>query len=265
MTELTLSELSIYPVKSCGRIALSSAAVQRCGLENDRRWMVVDSGGRFLTQRQYTRMCLVEPELLDDGLRLRAVGMPELTVSRPAGSTRCQVTVWDDRCAALDGGAAAAAWLSRFLGIDCRLVYFPDDEVRAVDPRYGQPGDRIAFNDGFPLLLITQASLDDLNSRLDIPVSMSRFRPNLVVQGSAAFAEDRWQKIGVGGLRFRIVKPCSRCIIPGIDPASGKRGSEPLRTLATYRKHGDKILFGQNVIAEGQGELRTGMTVEVLA
>jgi uncharacterized protein YcbX len=145
------------------------------------------------------------------------------------------------------------------------LVFFPDDEVRAVDPRYAQPGDRTAFSDGFPLLLISQASLDDLNGRLDTPISMLRFRPNLVVQGCAAFAEDHWKEMRIGDLRFRIVKPCSRCIIPSIDPATGERGLEPLRTLASYRKRGDKIYFGQNVIADGQGEIRVGMTVELMA
>ena len=264
MTELRVSELAIYPVKSLGRIALQSATVQRFGLENDRRWMVVDAGGKFLTQRQHARMCLIQPELQGEELRLRAKGMPVLTVSTPIDRSRRRVTVWDDQCDALDGGDAASAWLCRFLGIDCRLVYFPADEVRAVDPRYGQPGDRTAFSDGFPLLLISQASLDDLNSRLAAPIAMSRFRPNLVVQGCAAFAEDHWKEIRIGDLRFRIVKPCSRCIIPGIDPASGERGPEPLRTLAGYRKRGDKIYFGQNVIADGEGDIRVGMTVELL-
>ncbi len=265
MTELIVSELAIYPVKSFARIPLQAAAVQRFGLENDRRWMVVDAGGKFLTQRQHARMCLVQPALMGDELHLRATGMPDLTVSRPTGPDRRPVTVWDDRCAALDCGDVAAAWVSRFLAIDCRLVYFPEDEVRAVDPRFAQPGDRTAFSDGFPLLLIAQASLDDLNSRLAAPISMSRFRPNLVVQGCDAFAEDRWREIRIGDVRFRIVKPCSRCTIPGIDPATGERGTEPLRTLAAYRKRGDKIFFGQNVIADGQGEIRVGMAVEVLA
>ncbi len=264
MTELRVSELAIYPVKSLAGIALQSASVERFGLANDRRWMVVDADGRFLTQRQHARMCLIQPVLQGDELRLRAEGMPDLTVLHPAGRNKRRVTVWDDQCNALDCGDEAAAWLSRFLTIDCRLVYFPADEVRAVDPRYARPGDRTAFSDGFPLLLISQASLDDLNSRLDIPIVMARFRPNLVVQGCAAFAEDDWQEMRIGDLRFRIVKPCSRCTIPGIDPATGERGPEPLRTLAGYRKRDDKIFFGQNVIADGRGEIRVGMNVELI-
>lgn len=265
MTELKVSELAIYPVKSLARISLHSASVQRFGLAHDRRWMLVDAGGKFLTQRQLARMCLIQPELQGDVLSLRAEGMPELVVPGPVGQPTRRVIVWDDQCNALDCGDESAAWLSRFLAIDCRLVYFPDEEVRAVDPRYARPGDRTAFSDGFPLLLISQASLDDLNSRLDTPVSMARFRPNLVVQGCDAFAEDDWKEILIGGLRFRVVKPCSRCIIPGIDPATGERGLEPLRTLAGYRKREDKIFFGQNVIADGQGEIRVGMPVELMA
>jgi len=265
MTELKVSELAIYPVKSLARITLQAASVQCFGLEHDRRWMLVDAAGKFLTQRQHARMCLIQPELQGEQLCLRAEGMPALVVPGPAGQSTRRVIVWDDQCNALDCGDESAAWVSRFLAIDCRLVYFPDDEVRAVDPRYARPGDRTAFSDGFPLLLISQASLDDLNSRLDTPVSMARFRPNLVVQGSEAFAEDNWKEIRIGDLKFRIVKPCSRCIIPGIDPATGERGPEPLRTLAGYRKRGEKIFFGQNVIADGQGEIRLGMSVEVIA
>ena len=265
MTELKVSELAIYPVKSLARITLQTASVQHFGLAHDRRWMVVDASGKFVTQRQHARMCLIQPVLQDDELRLRAESMPELTVPRPAGRRTRRVTVWDDQCNALDCGDDAAVWLSQFLAIDCRLVFFPEDEVRAVDPHYAQPGDRTAFSDGFPLLLISQASLDDLNSRLVTPVAMTRFRPNLVVRGCEAFAEDQWKEIRIGDLRFRIVKPCSRCIIPGVDPATGERGREPLRTLAGYRKRGDKILFGQNVIADGQGEIRVGMTVEWVA
>lgn len=263
MTELHVSELAIYPVKSLAPIAVQSASVQRFGLEHDRRWMVVDAGGKFLTQRQHPRMCLIQPVVQGGELRLLAKGMPDLAVPC-AGGDRRPVTVWDDQCMALDCGDAAAAWLSRFLAIDCRLVYFPDDEVRAVDTNYARPGDRTAFSDGFPLLLISQASLDDLNSRLDSPVAMTRFRPNLVVRGCEAFAEDTWRALRIGDVSFRIVKPCSRCTIPGIDPATGERGAEPLRTLADYRRRGDKIYFGQNVIADGLGELRIGMSVEPL-
>jgi uncharacterized protein YcbX len=264
MTEPAVSALAIYPVKSLAQIPLSAARVQRFGLRHDRRWMLVDADGRFITQRQMPRMCLIQPELLGADLMLRAPGLPALAVPSPSAANQRRVTVWDDACNSLDCGDAVAAWLSRLLALDCRLVFFPEDEVRAVDPRYAQAGDRTAFSDGFPLLLIAQASLDDLNSRLATPIAMARFRPNLVVSGCAAFAEDGWRRIRIGAISFRVVKPCSRCSIPTIDPATGERGPEPTRTLSRYRLRDNKIFFGQNVIADGAGEIAVGMPVEIL-
>ena len=143
-------------------------------------------------------------------------------------------------------------------------MFFPQDEFRQCDPVYAKPGEKTAFSDGFPYLLISQASLDDLNQRLDTAVEMKRFRPNLVIAGSQAFEEDNWKKIRIGDVSFRLVKPCSRCIIPSIDPQSGVKSAEPLKTLSSYRKRDNKIFFGQNLIAEGSGILQTGMPVEVL-
>ena len=266
MSQLVVSELSIYPVKSLRGLSLPRAEVDRFGLRGDRRWMVVDANGRYLTQREQARMSLIQAEPLDDGLRLGAPGMGELTIRLAPDLPRRQVTVWDDRVEAEDAGDAAAAWLSDFLGIDCRLVHFPDDALRPVDPRYAQAGDVTAFSDGFPLLLITQASLDDLNSRLEQPVPMRRFRPNLVIDGSEPYAEDQWKRLRIGDLTFRVVKPCSRCVIPTIDPATGERhpDAEPLRTLASYRMRDNKIYFGQNVIPDGEGALAVGQVVEVI-
>ncbi len=264
MTELSVSGLAIHPIKSCAQVTLDHTLLDRFGLLHDRRWMVVDVSGRFLTQRQQPRMCQVQPGLHGDALQLHAPGMPSLVVSTPSANRKMMVSVWNDHCKALDAGDAAAAWLRRFLSIDCRLVFFPDDEVRLVDPTYGKPGDQTAFSDGFPLLLTTQASLDDLNARLDAPISMQRFRANLVVEGCEAFAEDTWRRLRIGGLTLRVVKPCSRCAIPNIDPATGQRDVEPTRTLSSYRQRDNKIYFGQNVIIEGSGELAVGMSVEVL-
>ncbi len=270
MSNLRVSQLSIYPVKSLGGISLQQSALERFGLHNDRRWMVVDDRGRYLTQREKSRMCLIQPEPLNNGLRLSAPGMTKLEIAHTAQIPSREVRVWDDHVTALDCGDTAAQWLSRFLDTDCRLVYFPDDGQRAVDPTYAQPGDVTAFSDGFPLLLITQASLDDLNGRLAEPVPMRRFRPNLVIDGSEhylkPYAEDNWKRLRIGDLTLRVVKPCSRCVIPTIDPTSGERhaDAEPLRTLASYRMHDHKIFFGQNVIADGEGRLEVGQPVEVL-
>jgi uncharacterized protein YcbX len=189
--------------------------------------------------------------------------MPGLTVPDVAAS-RVSVTVWADTVDAADAGAEAAAWLSEFLGTDCRLVCFAREAVRPVDRVYAEASDQVGFADGFPFLLISQASLDDLNARLAQPVPMLRFRPNLVIGGSEPYAEDDWRRIRIGDLTFRVAKPCSRCIIPTIDPATARRGSEPLRTLMSYRRRDNKVYFGQNLVHDAVGRLAVGMPVEVL-
>ena len=266
MGGILLSGLHLYPVKSLAGLDLKRARLERHGLAHDRRWMVVDEAGVFLTQRQVPKMALVHTRLAAGGLRLGAPGMPDLELDpAAAGAARMAVEVWGDRCNAWPVGEAADAWLSDFLGRPCRLVEMPPDGLRRVDPEYGETGDRTAFSDGFPLLLISRASLEDLNRRLESPLPMRRFRPNLVVDGCAPYAEDRWRRIRIGDLGFRVVKPCSRCVITTIDPDTAEKGVEPLRTLSRYRRQGNKVMFGQNLIGDGAGELAVGMEVEVLA
>lgn len=264
MKGITLQAMYRYPVKSLRGAAFEGLEVGDKGFLFDREWMVVDAQGRFLTQRQQPRMCLVDTDLSADGaLRLQAPGMPELQVRDDHGEA-VQVTVWHDSVGARRVDPLADAWLSEFLQQACRLVRFPAGGSRAVDADYAAQGDQVGFADGFPFLLISQASLDDLNGRLDQAVEMLRFRPNLVVQGCTPYAEDEWRRIRIGDLTFRVVKPCSRCIIPTIDPATAERAAEPLRTLMSYRKRDNRIYFGQNLIQDSEGELRVGMPVEVL-
>lgn len=262
MSEVTLSQLTIYPVKSCASIKLQSADTSPFGLQYDRRWMLVDANGVMLTQRQHPRMCLIQPTLDNGQLSLSAPGMEPLRVNH--GTAIMSVSVWEDQCSALDCGEQASAWLSKFMDLPSRLVYFPEDEIRQVDLSYAQPGDITAFSDGFPYLLISQASLDALNSRLQAPVEMRRFRPNLVVEGCEAFAEDQWQCLLIGDVTFRRVKPCSRCVIPSIDPRTAEKNPEVVRTLAGFRKSGKRVLFGQNLTASGMGTLHTGMAVSLI-
>ena len=227
--------------------------------------MVIDDNARFLTQRQQAWMSLVDVRLdADDVLHLAAPGMAPLSVER-SGPQALEVSVWNDRVSAELVGAEADAWLSEFIGQACRLVHMPDRTQRAVDPEFAAADDQVGFADGFPFLLISQASLDDLNARLDRPLPMLRFRPNLVISGCAPYAEDDWRRIRIGALEFRVAKACSRCVIPTIDYATGERGREPLQTLMTYRRRDNKIYFGQNLIHEGTGRLERGMPVEVLA
>jgi len=264
MSHIEVSQLFIYPAKSMGHIALDASAVDRFGLHNDRRWMLVDNQGVYITQRQYPRMCLISASLMGNQLVLQAPEMPVIRVAEAKPDQTVSVKVWNDQCKAYDCGEAIAQWLSEFMAIKCRLVYFPENENRRVDQGYARPEEHTAFSDGFPILLISQASLDDLNSRLETPVPMTRFRPNLVISGCEAFAEDKWKTLKTGNLVLRVVKPCSRCGIPGIDTETGEKGKEPLLTLSQYRREDNKIFFGQNVIANNTGQLEIGMPVEIL-
>lgn len=264
MAGLTLSALYRYPVKSLGGEQFESLDVHATGFGFDRRWMVVDSRGRFLTQREQPRMALIKARVDEKGvLWLRASGYPEIAAGRQRGD-RLEVVVWGDRVQAATASPEVDTWLSGFLSVPCRLVCLPDDVFRPVDPAYADPADQVGFADGFPFLLISQASLDDLNARLEHPVPMLRFRPNLVVEGCEPYAEDNWRRIRIGELDFRVAKPCARCIIPTIDPATALRGKEPLRTLMGYRRRGNQVFFGQNLIHDRVGRLELGMAIEVL-
>jgi len=263
-----LSSLYRFPLKSAAGESLQRCASDSLGLLGDRRWMVVAAGtGRFLTQRVLPRMALLQAHWQGDtALKLAALGMPELLVRVPDDKTMRCVQVWSANPVVPDAGETAAAWLSDFLGQACRLVYLPEDDGIQVDLDYARLGERTAFSDGFPFLLIGQASLDDLARRVGRPLEMLRFRPNLVVSGAEPYAEDGWKRIRIGQLTFRVVKPCSRCVIPTLDPATGERAPdrEPLNTLLSYRKGPGGVFFGQNLIAEGRGELEVGMPVERL-
>jgi len=263
-----LSSLYRFPLKSAAGESLQRCASDSLGLLGDRRWMVVAAGtGRFLTQRVLPRMALLQAHWQGDtALKLAAPGMPELLVRVPDDKTMRCVQVWSANPVVPDAGETAAAWLSDFLGQACRLVYLPEDDGIQVDLDYARLGERTAFSDGFPFLLIGQASLDDLARRVGRPLEMLRFRPNLVVSGAEPYAEDGWKRIRIGQLTFRVVKPCSRCVIPTLDPVTGERAPdrEPLNTLLSYRKGPGGVFFGQNLIAEGRGELEVGMPVERL-
>jgi uncharacterized protein len=269
MMEPHISGLYSYPIKSCRGFAVERALVTRRGLEHDRLMMVVDEEGMFLTQREFPRMALIEPHLLpgDDGdlLTLRAPQMVPLDLPIRTGGPRSTVVVWRSTCQAVDQGDGAAAWLSDYLGSRVRLVRIADDFKRPVSPDFAvHPDDETSFSDGYPILIIAQASLDDLNTRLATPLPMNRFRPNLVVSGCAPFAEDTWQRIRMGGIDFALVKPCARCQITTTDQATAEVGKEPLTTLATFRRIDGKVMFGQNVIGLGTGVVRVGDRVEVI-
>lgn len=266
MTAFTLAGLHLHPVKSLRGLAVSSWQVGARGLELDREFMVVDAGGRFVTQREERAMALLAPAIAGDQLVIRAPDGPPLAIPLAARSAeRVPVTVWADQLAAEPVGAEADAWLSARLGTPVRLVRFPADGHRQVDLRFARPGDAVGFADGFSFLLASQASLAELAARLGRPLSMARFRPNLVIAGSPPFAEDGWRRIRVGGLELELRKPCARCVMVNVDPETGAAGVEPLRTLASFRQQGGKVLFGWNLVHRGTGLLRVGDPIEVLA
>jgi len=262
----TLSGIHVYPLKSAAGVELEAAWVERRGFTHDRRWMVVNVEGSFLTQRDYPRLALIKVQISDGGgLILRAPGMPALTISAPQeGEERCEVRVWEDQVSAVRISNRSDLWLSRFLETDCRLVFLPDDERRPLTLAYAHPGDHVSFADGFPFLLISEASLADLNARLNNPVAMNRFRPNLVVAGCEPYAEDGWQRIRLDNVVFRVAKPCSRCRITTVDQETGLTTKEPLRTLQTYRKQEGEIWFGVNLVPENTGRVRVGDSVDVV-
>ena len=261
---LRLTALNIYPIKSARGIALGESEVDEFGLRYDRRWMVVDESGVFLSQRSHPRLALVVPSISDETLQIDAPGMPTLqTPLHPKATVATSVTVWDDTCPATWVGGRAAEWFSDFLGCACTLVHMADQVVRPVDPAFARPGVRVSFADGFPFLLISEESLADLNRRLAEPLPMNRFRPNLVVADGEPYAEDGWGRVEIGNVRLRVVKPCARCLVTTTDQATGERGKEPLRTLATYRKVNGEVMFGQNVVHENTGRVRVGDPVMV--
>lgn len=264
-----LASLHIHPVKSCMALAPAQARVEPRGLAHDRRWMIVDAAGSFVTGRQSPRMVLLRAEPADDGLRLSAPGLDALSVTLPPqDAPRRRVTVWKDTFEAVDAGEAAAEWVSRFLERTLRLVHMDARSRRAVSPTHAQPGDEVSFADAYPLLLISQASLDGLNARLAQALPMQRFRPNLVVQGAATpHAEDDWRRLRIGDIEFDAVKPCTRCVFTTVDTARGEwdASGEPLRTLKDYRRSAAGITFGMNLIARGTGLLRVGDAVTRLA
>lgn len=261
---MQLTQLNIYPAKSMRGIALERAVVTSFGLHNDRRWMLVDESGKFITQRKYAAMAWIESRLTDCGIIFQAPEMEPLVLSLDQLDQSGIATVWRDEVPVLRAPAVASQWFERFLGVACHLVYMPETSFRQVDRNYFSADQRVGFADGFPFLLISEASLEDLNGRLAESVPMTRFRPNLVISGCAAYEEDRWKKVRIGSIEFDIVKPCSRCVMTTIDAQTGRKGVEPLATLAKYRKNDFGVCFGQNLVHKGVGELRVGDSVEFI-
>jgi len=266
-----LQDLYIHPIKSLGGLRVSEARAEEKGLRLDRRWMLVDEDGRFLTQRAHPAMARLQVTPESDGLTVHRKDDPASRIRipfEPPSHQRFPVVIWSDTVEAQAVDPALDRWFSEALGAACRLVVMPESTRRPVDPDYAVAGEAVSFADGMPFLLIGQGSLDDLNRRIEArggeAVPMNRFRPNLVVSPAEPFAEDGWEKIRIGDCLFRAVKPCARCVVTTVDQDTGEKGKEPLATLATFRRSGDGVLFGQNLVLLEGGVVRVGDPVEPL-
>ncbi|MGW0613630.1 MOSC domain-containing protein [Streptomyces sp. NPDC002788] len=269
-----LHSIHIHPVKAVRGLAPREAVVEPWGLAGDRRWVLIDDEGRVLTQRQQPRLALASAALLPGGgVRLAAPGMEPLTVPVPRPRGTVPVDIFHDKVEAVPAeDPAAHAWWTSALGIGARLAYMDDPATRRpVAPEYARPGETVSFADGFPLLLTTTASLDALNSLIaqgdhadEGPLPMNRFRPNVVVAGTAAWAEDDWSRVAIGDVTFRVAKTCGRCVVTTTDQGTGERGREPLYSLGLHRRLSGKLVFGQNLVPLSPGTIRVGDPVEIL-
>lgn len=268
MAAYTLTDIYVYPIKSLGGIRLNEALIEKRGLQYDRRWMLTDENGQFLTQRKYAQMSLLQVEISENGLQVshkKQQIQPLFIPFEPSDEKTKLVNIWEDISFAFEENADTNKWFSEALGITCKLVFMPDNAMRQVDQQYARPKDLVSFADAYPFLIIGEESLKDLNLRLTDPIPMDRFRPNLVFSGGAAFDEDTWTEFTIDGATFFPVKPCARCVVTTIDQQTAKKSDEPLKTLATYRTQNNKIMFGQNLIHNGAGRmLKVGQTLEII-
>uniref|UniRef100_UPI00404806EB MOSC domain-containing protein n=1 Tax=Algoriphagus sp. TaxID=1872435 RepID=UPI00404806EB len=264
---LFIQNLYLYPIKSLGGISVQEAQVEEKGFKYDRRWMLVDQSGEFLTQRQHPQLALLQVALGKSKLTVFSKVDPSHKISfdlEMNSGKEMQVSVWGDKVAALQVASEVSAWFSDFLGMVVDLVLMPESSHRKMDSSFAVQAESVSFADGMPYVIIGQASLDELNGRLAFPVGMDRFRPNLVFSGGEAYAEDQFKQLQIGEVEFQVVKPCARCVMITVDQEKGTKGKEPLATLATYRTVNNKVYFGQNAVALGKGIVRVGDPIQPL-
>ena len=246
---LKISELYIFPVKSLGGIKLNTSQLSPFGLKHDRRWMIVDDNGKFISQRETHKMATIATAIKDNELILSYRNSEIVVPEIHEGSEKISVSIWKDSFKATHVCSQIDKWLTDILGQNCRLVYMEDTVQRQIDVDFAPKGQNVSFADGYPILVISQASIDDLNTRLDAPVNINRFRANIIISGSDAHAEDNWLNISINSIEYKAVKLCSRCIMPSINQETGKQDQvKMLAVLNQYRKIDKKIKFGQNFI-----------------
>lgn len=261
MQNLILSALLIYPIKSLAGINLQTSLLEEKGLQYDRRWMLIDNENTFITQRKYPSLSLLQVSLGKTHLTITHKNDPTQTISFYYEENIGQpiaTSVWGTDCHGLEVSKTVSQWFSALLETETRLIQMPETERRLVDARYAQGEEVVSFADGYPCLIISQASLDGLNKRLKQPIPMDRFRPNFVFTGGEPHIEDNFDTFFIGDIPFKAVKPCSRCVMVTVDQQTGIKSAEPLKTLAKYRTINKKIMFGQNLIHQGTGTINVG-------
>lgn len=264
MNKKILSQIFIYPVKSLGGISLKESEVSDRGLKYDRRWMIVDLNGNFITQRVKPEMALITTDISNDKIILRhKITSEQIEYGiNETSSKKIKVKVWNDEVDVVHVNSNVDEWLSINLNMRCKLVFMRDDSIRLVDNNFARNNEITSLSDGFPFLLIGQSSLDDLNAKLKNKIGFERFRPNLVFSGGDPFEEDNWKSFDINEIKFYPVKPCSRCVIITTNQNTAERDDEPLKVLSEYRKVNNKVMFGQNVLHEGSGLLKVGDEIQ---
>ena len=261
-----LSNIFIYPIKSLAGIQVNNWDITETGLRYDRQWMLIDEHQQFLSQRRLPKMALIKIQIAPQNLTVSAPDKADLILAlNPDKPTKTVIaTLWHDQCEAQIISREANQWFSDFLQMPCQLVYQAKNSIRTVDQKYALKDDQTSFSDGFPFLITSEASLALLNEQVGLPLTMQRFRPNLVIADCSSYAEDTWRKISIGKINFRLPKPCSRCSVPQIDPETALSDKEPLRTMARTRKWQNKVFFGQNALHDQLGHLRINDVVNII-
>ena len=264
---LKLSKIFIYPIKSLGGISVSSAIAELRGLKYDRRYLLVDEDGLFLTQRNFPQMALLKLSFEDNGFKVLDTMDNSHTIIPLESDSKetIKVTVWDNVCNASRVGKDLDNWFSHAIGKKCSLVYMPDSEKRMVERKYINEEHIVSFADAYPYLLIGQSSLDDLNTRLEARLPINRFRPNFVFTGGNPYEEDQWKDFRIGNVEFTAVKPCARCVITTINQETAERDNEPLKTLSEYRAFNNKIMFGMNLICKSIGRVSVNNSIQLIS
>ncbi|KLT64338.1 MOSC domain-containing protein [Pedobacter sp. BMA] len=266
MNRFQLSEIYIYPIKSLGGISLTESAIAETGLFYDRKWVLIDDTGTFITQRKYPQLSLLEVSITAENLTVAHKENPTLRITFPIAKTTGKpipVTIWDDLTEGIEVDKSVSDWFSGFMNMPVRLVSMPEQARRIVDPKYAAHQEIVSFADGYPCLMIGQASLDQLNEKLETPVLMDRFRPNFVFTGGEPHAEDAFDSFEMGSISFSAVKPCARCVLVTVNQQTATKSAEPLKTLAGYRSLNNKIMFGQNLLHKGSGIIKVGMEIKI--